>query len=243
MKIVKEFSRFAHEYHTHNIIQSEVAKKLVSMLEKKSYLKVLDLGSGSGAVYQNMLKQHIVIDEFIAFDFSEEMISLHPIDKRVKTVCSDFNDSSSFEKYRDNEFSILISASALQWSTNLTSVLDSISRLAPEHYFAFFTAKTFATLHKVAGISSPIYSKKSIMDALSSYTIDTMEELEYRLDFDSVLEMFRYIKRSGVSGGAGVLNYREMKSIMKNYPLNYLEFEVVFIKARAKSTFGEKLQR
>lgn len=234
MKIVKEFSRFAHEYHRHNIIQSEVAKKLVSMLEKKSYLKVLDLGSGSGSVYQNMLKQHIVIDEFIAFDFSEEMLNLHPKDKRVKTVCSDFNDSSSFEKYRDNEFSILISASALQWSTNLTSVLDSISRLAPEHYFAFFTAKTFATLHKVAAISSPIYSKKSIINSLSSYTIDTIEELEYRLDFDSVLEMFRYIKRSGVSGGVGVLNYREMKNIMKNYPLNYLEFEVVFIKARAK---------
>ena len=46
--------------------------------------------------------------------------------------------------------------------------------------------------------------------------------------------MFRYIKRSGVSGGVGVLNYREMKNIMKNYPLDYLEFEVLFIKARAK---------
>ena len=235
MKIVKEFSRFAGEYNEHNIIQAEVARKLVSLLEKKTYGKVLDLGSGSGAVYQNMMKQHISMSKFIAFDFSEEMLSLHPKNKTVQIECSDFNDSSSFKKYVDNEFSILISASALQWSNNLASVLDSVSRLAPKHYFAFFTAKTFSTLHEVADINSPIYSKKSIVDSLSSsYCIDTMEEVEYRLSFDSVLEMFRYIKRSGVSGGAGVLNYREMKNIMKNYPLDYLEFEVLFIKARAK---------
>jgi malonyl-CoA O-methyltransferase len=235
MKIVKEFSRFAHEYNTHNIIQSEVAKKLVSMLEKDSYSKVLDLGAGSGAVYNNMINQNIRVDEFIAFDFSKEMLSLHPKKIEIQTVCSDFNNSNSFKEYRDNEFSILISSSALQWSENLPSVLDTISRLAPMHYFAFFTAKTFSTLHEVAAINSPIYSKKSILDALNdSYSIETMEEVEYHLDFNSVLEMFRYIKRSGVSGGSGVLSYREMKSIMKNYPLDYLEFEVLFIKAEPK---------
>lgn len=234
MKIVKEFSRFAGEYNTHNIIQSEVAKKLVSMLEKKTYKKVLDLGSGSGSVYKNIMEQNISMEKFVAFDFSEEMLSLHPKDKMLQIVCSDFNDINSFKNYVDNEFSIIISASALQWSTDLTSVLDSISRLAPEHYFAFFTSKTFSTLHEVAAIQSPIYSKQSIVNALSSYIIDTMEEVDYRLSFDSVLEMFRYIKRSGVSGGSGVLSYSEMKKIMRNYPLDYLEFEVLFVKVRVK---------
>ena len=234
MKIVKEFSRFASEYNTHNIIQSEVAKKLVSMLEKQAYSKVLDLGAGSGAVYNNMINKNIKIDKFVAFDFSKEMLNLHPKEIEVQTVCSDFNNNS-FEEYKDNTFSMLISASALQWSVDLSSVLNSISRLAPEYYFAFFTSKTFSTLHKVAGIESPIYSKKSIVDALrSSYTMETMEEVEYHLNFDTVLEMFRYIKRSGVSGGSGVLSYSEMKGIMKNYPLDYLEFEVLFIKAIPK---------
>lgn len=234
MKIVKEFSRFASEYNTHNIIQSEVAKKLVSMLEKQAYSKVLDLGAGSGAVYNNMINKNIKIDKFVAFDFSKEMLNLHPKEIDIETVCSDFNNNF-FEEYTDNTFSMLISASALQWSVDLLSVLNSISRLAPEHYFAFFTSKTFSTLHKVAGIESPIYSKKSIVDALrSSYTMEMMEEVEYHLNFDSVLEMFRYIKRSGVSGGSGVLSYSEMKGIMKNYPFDYLEFEVLFIKAIPK---------
>jgi malonyl-CoA O-methyltransferase len=233
MKIVKEFSRFAHEYNSHNIIQSRVAKKLVSMLENDYYPFVLDLGSGSGAVYKEMLNKNIKIEKFVALDFSKEMLSLHPKANNIQTVCSDFNNNN-FDEYRNKEFSILISSSALQWSIDLPTVLNSISRLASKHYFAFFTSKTFSTLHNIAGVKSPIYSKESIVDSLHAYKIDVLEEVEYHLSFDSVLEMFRYIKRSGVSGGAGVLSYKEMKNIMKNYPFDYLEFEVVFIKAEAK---------
>jgi malonyl-CoA O-methyltransferase len=233
MKIVKEFSRFAHEYNTHNIIQLKVAKKLVSMLEKKSYSSILDLGAGSGAIYREIINRDIKIEKFIALDFSKEMLNLHPKSDNIQIVCSDFNNNN-FNEYRDKEFSILISSSALQWSTDLATVLSSISRLASKHYFAFFTSKTFSTLHKIAGVESPIYSKESIVKSLDGYKIDILEEVEYHLSFDSVLEMFRYIKRSGVSGGAGVLSYKDMKNIMKNYPFDYLEFEVVFVKAEVK---------
>jgi malonyl-CoA O-methyltransferase len=41
--------------------------------------------------------------------------------------------------------------------------------------------------------------------------------------------MFRYIKGSGVSGSRNLLSFKDMKRLMKEYPLNYLEFEVAFI--------------
>jgi len=231
MKIVKEFSRFADEYNKHNIIQSEVAKRLTSMLDKSKYSKVLDLGSGAGAVYENFLKQGIIVDEFTAFDFSKEMLSLHPNAKNIKKKHADFNEINSFFMYKKNEFNILISASALQWSSDLSKVLASISPLASEYYFAFFTSNTFATLHDTAGIKSPIYSKKCIISSLKEhYNIET-EIKDYKLYFDSVYEMLKYIKRSGVSGGSRQLSYEKIKSLIKNYPLDYLEFEVLFIKA------------
>jgi malonyl-CoA O-methyltransferase len=43
--------------------------------------------------------------------------------------------------------------------------------------------------------------------------------------------MFKYIKKSGVSGGEKRLGYKEMKVLMELYPLNYLEFEVLFVEA------------
>jgi malonyl-CoA O-methyltransferase len=231
MKIVKEFSRFAEEYTKHNMIQVEVASRLTSMLEKKRYKKVLDIGCGSGAVYDNLSKKNILVDKFIAFDFSKEMLNLHPSSLNVEKICSDFNKKESFLAYKNSEFDVLISASALQWSEDLSIVLESISSLANRYYFAFFTSKTFATLHKTAGITSPIYSKEFIVESLNKYYSYELEVVEYRLNFSSVREMFRYIKRSGVSGGTGQLSYRSMKRLMQEYPLNYLEFEVMFVKA------------
>ncbi len=56
-----------------------------------------------------------------------------------------------------------------------------------------------------------------------------LEVVEYKLDFESTRNMFKYIKNSGVSGSRKVLNYKQTKKLMQDYPLNYLEFEVVFI--------------
>ena len=231
MKIVKEFSRFAEEYTKHNIIQEEVAKRLTLMLNNKRYLKVIDLGCGSGAVYNNFLKESIEVDIFIALDFSEEMLRLHPSASNIQKKCLDFNREESFLEYKNREFDILISASALQWSENLSLVLETISRLAKSYYFAFFTSNTFKTLHKTANIKSPIYSKEFILNALNKQFNCELEVVEYRLDFSSVHEMLRYIKRSGVSGGSGQLSYKSIKELMRDYPLNYLEFEVLFVKA------------
>ena len=236
MKIVKEFSRFAHQYNEHNVIQSEVAQRLVSMLPHTMYNKILDLGSGSGAVYKNLIEQLICFAELVAFDFSQEMLQVHPEALNVTKICSDFNHREAFTGYKKNEFEIIVSASALQWSTNLSHVLGAVAPLAPEHYFAFFTAKTFATLHQTAGITSPIYTKQGIEEALNNHYIYELEEAHYHLNFDSVQEMFRYIKRSGVSGGSGQLRYKEMRRVIATYPLKYLEFEVLFVKAIPKES-------
>ena len=232
MKIVKEFSRFADEYNRHNIIQSEVAVMLTSMLNKQHYTKMLDLGSGSGAVYNSLEKKQIIVKKFIALDFSDEMLNHHPSASNIQKKCLDFNQFSFFKDYNSNEFDVVISASALQWSSNLSLLLHSISHLASEYYFAFFTSNTFATLHQCSGAKSPIYSKEEIIDALKStgYKFESIVK-SYRLEFISVREMFRYIKQSGVSGGTGQLTYQQMKKLMREYPLDYLEFEVLFIQA------------
>lgn len=231
MKIVKEFSRFAEEYDKHNIIQLEVASKLTSMLDKDRYKRVIDIGCGSGSIYKNFIKNSIDVDEFIAFDFSQEMLNLHPNGLNIKKVCADFNSRYSFLKYRDGYFDIVVSASALQWSEDLSKVLQSISLISDRHYLSFFTSNTFLTLHKIAGVVSPIHSKESIIENLDRYFDYKLEVVEYRLNFSSVQDMFRYIKHSGVSGGTNQLGYCEMKRLIREYPLDYLEFEVIFVEA------------
>lgn len=41
--------------------------------------------------------------------------------------------------------------------------------------------------------------------------------------------MFDYIKKSGVSGGEKRLTISQTKKLIKEYHLDYLEFEVLFV--------------
>ena len=46
--------------------------------------------------------------------------------------------------------------------------------------------------------------------------------------------MLKYIKRSGVSGGVKPLSYKQTKNLLDSYPLEYLEFEVLFLRVTNK---------
>jgi len=226
MNVVQEFSRFANQYDSYNSVQSQVATKLVSMIEQKKYNSVIDIGCGSGLIYKNMINS-ISFREFIALDFSMEMLDIHPYTKNIKKIHFDFNKQENFKQL--GKYDIVVSSSALQWSRDLDTTLQGISNLSTKCYLSIFTSNTFSTLHKVANIKSPIYSEEYIKNSIKKYFDCSFETIKYHITFSSVHQMFQYIKRSGVSGGDRQLSYSKTKELIKNYPLNYLEFEVLFI--------------
>ncbi len=231
--VIKEFSRFAHQYDKHNEIQAKVATRLVEKLPKKYYPSILDIGSGSGEVYKNIMNNNISFDDFTAFDSSENMLTLHPQNKNIKKVCGNFNQKYFTEHFDAKHYDLVLSSSALQWSNNLDFTLSKISMLSKTFYASMFTSNTFKTLHTLAKVNSPIYSAKELEQCILKYYPEVKFELHsYTLYFDSVREMFRYIKRSGVSSGEKKLSFKETKALMLTYPLDYLEFEVLFIEAK-----------
>jgi len=169
MKVVKEFSRYAHEYNKYNVIQKAVAEKLCTLLEKKSYSKILDIGAGDGAVYNNLLSQNIKVKNFLALDFSQKMLEIHPSNNNIRKLCLDFNKSNLSSHFMPNEFDMIISSSALQWSSNLSTLFKEIYPLGNEFLFSFFTANTFKTLHRVLGIKSPILKNEEIIESLDKF--------------------------------------------------------------------------
>jgi malonyl-CoA O-methyltransferase len=234
MNVVQEFSRFAEQYNSYNIIQKRVAKRLISMVKKADYTNIFDIGSGSGALYEELKKRDINFKTFWALDFSKEMLSIHPDNSIIKKEHFNFNSQEYFSKLPSSATNLILSSSALQWSQDLDFTLRQISRLGSQFYFSLFTSKTFSTLHQVAKITSPIYPESYIIEVLDRYYHYKRTKLSYRLQFDNTRQMLQYIKRSGVGGGKRQLSYREIKYLMKNYPYDYLEFEVLFIEATQK---------
>jgi malonyl-CoA O-methyltransferase len=230
-KAVKEFSRFANQYDNYNIIQVEVAKTLVEQLSSNTCTTIIDIGCGSGEVYKNIERNNIYFEQFIALDSSQEMLNIHPAGKKIKKECADFNLSKTFDMFTVGHNGIVFSSSALQWSRDLDLTLSRLSKKALKAHFAIFTSSTFKTLHQVAEVKSPIYSETDIKEMINKYYNATFETRKYTLHFDSVRDMFSYIKKSGVSGGEKKLSYKQMKHLMQAYPLDYLEFEVLFVNA------------
>jgi len=161
------------------------------------------------------------------------MLALHPDSLKIEKICGDFNSRTFTSDLDKKDYELVLSSSALQWSSDLNFTIGKIATLSNTLHAAVFTSNTFKTLHETARVTSPIYSAEEVQQSIERYYDDVDFELHtYRLEFGSVREMFRYIKKSGVSSGEKKLNYKETKMLMKKYPLDHLEFEVLFVEAK-----------
>lgn len=225
MRVHEEFSRYASVYGESNVIQTKVAQKLLDdTLDHPK--RLLDLGCGSGTIFSRIDWE---LEYFIGVDFSQSMLAHHPINENTQLILGDFNDPKLFETLENKKFDHIYSASALQWAKDLGSVLESLSHFNTPMSLAIFTSGTFKALYECAKLPPLLKSADEVISIADGYLKAEYEILQYTLEFDSVREMFRYIKRSGVSGGRRVLDFSQTKRLMETYPLNYLEFEVVFI--------------
>lgn len=188
--------------------------------------RVVDIGCGTGAVYECLEDSP---QAFMAIDFSEQMLMQHPSGVGVEKALLDFNEAETFVRMEAFAPEMIVSASALQWCTNLGETFGRIADLDTPFAVALFTANTFKTLHETAGIRSPIVSHEAIVEATECFSTCEIETAQYELTFETTLEMLRYIKRSGVSGGDARLSYTQVRDLMEAYPRDCLEFEVMFL--------------
>lgn len=230
MSIKNEFSKYAKEYQSHNIIQQICAKSLIREL-KTEPKKILELGCGSGQVYSQITWD---VDFYKAIDFSESMCKLHPKAHNVEVKCYDFDTPEFLEEIKDDNYDLVLSSSALQWSKDLSKIVKHLSYITNEINAVLFTSNTFKSIQEIAGTKSPILDENSIKKAFNKYFECEFETIMYKLEFDNKKDLFDYIKKSGVSGGNSTMDFKTAKKLYKEYKLDYLEFEVIFVKTVSK---------
>ena len=230
MSVKNQFSKYAKEYKNHNIIQQIVAKSLVREL-KFQPKRILELGCGSGQVYNHISWD---LDFYKAIDFSASMCELHPRAKNVEIKCFDFDTVEFLNEIKNDTYDIVLSSSALQWSKDLSKIIKQLSLITKEINAVLFTSNTFKTIQNITKTKSPILDEQSIKEAFNKYFKCEFETIMYKLEFDNKKDLFDYIKKSGVSGANEALDFKNAKKLYKEYNLNYLEFEVIFIKTISK---------
>jgi len=225
---LKQFSKHAKDYNYYNIIQQIVSKALVRELEFHPK-RILELGCGSGQVYKNI---DFDFEYYKAIDFSSSMCNIHPKGKNLEVVCLDFDTVQFKDNIKDEVYDIVLSSSALQWSKDLESIVKTLSKVSKNISMVLFTSNTFKTIFELSNTTSPILSSEVIKKSFSRYFDCSFEILQYKLQFDDKKKLFDYIKNSGVGATQKTLNFKEAKNLYKNYNLDHLEFEVIFVKGK-----------
>ena len=227
------FSLHAKSYDEHSIIQKNIAIDLVSKLNQKfasnEIKSILDLGCGSGTIYKEISKQtDWELDRFVAVDLSSDMCDIHPKDDIIELYNIDFDEFDLSSLCEEGKFDLIISSSALQWSNDLSSILNQLKNMSQNIALNIFTNGTFRSIWEIIGNHSPIQSKEYIIkivnDTLANPQIDT---LNYDLEFDSPKDMFKYIKKSGVGSSSEKLSFKDSKRLLRKYDKDCLEFEIV----------------
>ena len=224
--VEEKFSKHANEYNENNIIQQIVSKALVREITSKPK-KILELGCGSGQIFKNIDFDY---DYYKAIDFSKAMCDIHPKDKNLDIYCLNFDSEEFFDNIKNDKYDLVLSSSALQWSQNLSKIISALKNITSEINMVLFTSNTFKTIFEINKKISPILDTATIKNAFDKSFDCKYEILNYKLEFDDKKSLFKYIKNSGVTGNSKSLSFKEAKKLYKNYNLNYLEFEVIFIK-------------
>jgi len=225
--IQNQFSKYAKEYGNNNIIQQLISKALVRDI-KDEPKRILELGCGSGQVFNHIDWE---FESYHAFDNSQDMCNLHPKASNIQVQCDDFDSDDFFEKIKNNKYDIVLSSSALQWSQDINKLIQRLKQVSNNFNVVLFTSNTFKSIQNITKQSSPILSLETIKESFAKQLDCDFEVFNYKLEFKDKKEMFRYIKNSGVSGKS-TLSYQDAKKLYKQYDLNYLEFEVIFIKTK-----------
>jgi len=232
MSIEFEFSKNALYYGEYATIQKAVTRELLLSVTNQPK-RILDLGCGEGGVYRAIDWE---VEHFLGVDFAKNMLELHPKDSHVECIYGNFNDPELYSHLSSlYSFDYIVSSSALQWADSLEKVFQCIALFDTPYALAVFTSNTFKTLHLTANISSPIRPSSEVIATAKKILCCKCYTKKYKLHFSDTLEMLRHIKKSGVSGARNILGYRQIKELMKNYPLDYLEFEVVFVRSTSFS--------
>lgn len=224
-----QFSKYANEYKSYNIIQQICAKSLIREMKSKPK-NILELGCGSGQVFSNIDWD---FDKYLAIDSSKQMCEIHPKAENLTIKCLDFDSDDFFKEINKYNFDVVISSSALQWSKNLDRIILNLSKIAKEINAVLFTSNTFKTIQQLTNTKSPILDEDTIRKTFLKYFECEFETILYKLEFNNKKELFDYIKKSGVSGSKE-LSFEKAKKLYKEYNLNYLEFEVIFVKTTSK---------
>ena len=224
--IQKCFEKAAATYEEEGRIQSRIAcrlNELIPDMPEKEKKEILEIGCGTGKLTR-LLFHRFPQARFTVNDLSAEMKN-HLSELHLGNWEFWAGDAEKIDFER--EYDLIVSASTIQWFTDLNGFLKRISgKLSNDGNIAFstFVAGNLPEIKSLSVSEMPYWESPELKRMFEKYfDVDRFEEEEYQLRFDTPIDLLRHLKKTGVTGVSSQPRHRGFN----------------FIK-RYRETFGEK---
>ncbi len=245
-KINNSFSKRASSYDSQSFVQQDVNNRLLNRLNFIKHHKkdILEIGSGTGCLSQNLIKSYPGIN-LISMDLSYEMSLIHK-DKNLHAKC--VTGKAEYPPFKNEVFDTILSSLTLHWCEIDDSIFKKYySLLKPGGLFLFSVAGP-DTFKEFRECPKEIYNKlrfNSFIDMHhygdyllnSNFKDPVVDNEQITLEFSTFDKLLKSLRLTGTNIISSNQNqtiskseYKTIKSSLYNKKTNAYEltYEVIF---------------
>lgn len=192
--ISKNFSKSLNTYNDYALIQKDMAKKLISLIKKKKFNNILEIGSYTGFLTQLAVK-NFEFNNYLALDIINSFDFIKNLSPKINFLKEDIENFQT-----DKKFDLIIANASLQWCNDLENVIKKLkTNLADNGLIAIsiFSKKNFIEIKETFDIGLNYFSIEEIKNFFSTKAI-IQEEIK-TLQFKNPNEILEHLKKTGVN--------------------------------------------
>ncbi len=223
-KIAQRFARAGNSYTQQAVVQQQIAQHLAQLIVQycpELWSRVFEIGCGSGYLTLQLLQQRS-IPQLLLNDLYPE-VQQHFADlPQVQWYLGDI-ERIEWPKQID----AIVSASALQWMSDLDAVLQQCAQvLTSQGYLCFssFGPDNLLEIKQLTGQGLHYFSVDELREKVerAGFEILHLEQGVENLYFPHPKAVLQHLKATGVT--ATNLSYRWTKHSLQQFYLNYQQF-------------------
>ncbi len=210
------FDHAANTYDSVASIQKLSATRLVKLVNKDSFVSILDIGCGTGNTSLELYPKYPDA-EYTFCDIAKNMLEIaaKKFPKPVKQICCDA-EHYEFEQYYD----LAISNLSMQWFTDIKAFIQKIRKRSRLFAFSTLLNTSFASYQKL--FETPPTFKYPTTEEMLSITLQQYAIQRYTIEFENFFGVAKYFRKLG----AHVKSHSNPpKLINKNTPIK-LDYDI-----------------
>jgi len=226
--IQEKFQNSIDCYDDNAIIQELMAKKLISLIEKKNFKNILEIGSYSGILTKKVVKK-LSFENYLAIDIVNSFDKIKSLNNKISFKQIDVEEFETKEK-----FDLILANASLQWCNDFEKTIKKLkSHLSQKGTIAI---TTFATdnFYEIKNSFKIGLNYKTIkeLENIFSPSSKIIQEI-YTLQFNNPKDILNHLKLTGVNAiSNNTLNISEIKSglkILEEKYQNKLTYKPIYI--------------